>query len=119
MLAMRRAVRVLAAQLDGRPDACLVDGNRDPGLELPTRLLVRGDAISLSIAAASIVAKVTRDRIMCELATAYPAYGWERNAGYGVPEHRDALKLVGISPHHRKSFAPIRHLASEDSLIKH
>lgn len=114
MLAMRRAVSALPAI----PDACLVDGNRDPGLELPTRLLVRGDAISLSIAAASIVAKVTRDQLMCDLATAFPAYGWERNAGYGVPQHRDALQLVGISPHHRKSFAPIRHLAGEDSLIK-
>jgi ribonuclease HII len=118
LLAMRRAVEQLAMLPGGPPDACLVDGNRDPGLDLPTRLLVKGDAISLSIAAASIVAKVTRDRIMSELAVAYPAYGWERNAGYGVPEHRDALQLVGISPHHRKSFAPIRHLTSEDSLIK-
>ena len=115
LLAMRRAVSALATM----PDACLVDGNLDPGLEIPTRLLVKGDAISLSIAAASIVAKVTRDRIMCDLAALYPAYGWERNAGYGVPAHRDALQLVGISPHHRKSFAPIRYLASEDSLIKH
>lgn len=115
LLAMRRAVSALPIT----PDACLVDGNRDPGLDVPTRLLVKGDAISLSIAAASIVAKVTRDRIMCDLAAAFPAYGWERNAGYGVPVHRDALQLVGISPHHRKSFAPIRKLAGEDSLIKH
>ena len=115
LLAMRRAVGALATT----PDACLVDGNRDPNLGIPTRLLVKGDAISLSIAAASIVAKVTRDRIMCDLAATYPAYGWDRNAGYGVPTHRDALQIVGISPHHRKSFAPIRHLASEDSLIKH
>ena len=115
LLAMRRAVSALPSA----PDACLVDGNCDPGLGVPTRLLVQGDALSLSVAAASIVAKVIRDRIMCDLATAYPAYGWERNAGYGVPSHRDALQLVGISPHHRKSFAPIRHLANEDSLIKH
>lgn len=115
LLAMRRAVGALPTV----PDACLVDGNRDPCLGIPTRLLVKGDAISLSIAAASIVAKVTRDRIMSDLALTYPAYGWEQNAGYGVPAHRDALQLVGISPHHRKSFAPIRHLASEDSLIKH
>lgn len=114
-LAMRRAVANLALH----PDACLVDGNRDPGLGMATKTLVKGDAISLSIAAASIVAKVTRDGIMADLSQLYPQYGWERNAGYGVPAHREALSLVGVSPHHRKSFAPIRESLREDSLIEH
>ena len=111
LLAMRRAVADLAV----RPAGCLIDGNRDPGLDLPARPIVKGDARSLSIAAASIVAKVRRDRIMADLARAYPAYGWERNAGYGVPAHRDALHRVGPCVHHRKSFAPIRDLIVKDS----
>ena len=110
-LAMRRAVADLAV----RPAGCLIDGNRDPELDLPARPIVKGDARSLSIAAASIVAKVRRDRIMADLARAYPAYGWERNAGYGVPAHRDALHRVGPCVHHRKSFAPIRDLIIKDS----
>lgn len=118
-LAMRRAVADLSEALNADPDFCLVDGNRDPGLGLPTRTVVKGDARSLSIAAASVVAKVHRDKIMAGLARDYPAYGWEQNAGYGVPHHRDALNLVGPSPHHRKSFAPVRESMREDSLIKH
>ena len=110
-LAMRRAVADLAV----RPAGCLIDGNRDPELDLPARPIVKGDARSLSIAAASIVAKVRRDWIMADLARAYPAYGWERNAGYGVPAHRDALHRVGPCVHHRKSFAPIRDLIIKDS----
>ena len=110
-LAMRRAVDDLAV----RPAGCLIDGNRDPELDLPARPIVKGDARSVSIAAASIVAKVRRDRIMADLARAYPAYGWERNAGYGVPAHRDALNRVGPCVHHRKSFAPIRDLIVKDS----
>ena len=104
LLAMRRAVEDLAI----RPDAALVDGNRDPNLGLKTRTIVKGDARSLSIAAASIVAKVTRDRKMCALAVDYPHYGWERNAGYGTAEHRKGLREYGITPQHRRSFAPIR-----------
>lgn len=111
LLAMRRAVADLAV----RPAGCLIDGNRDPELDLPARPIVKGDARSLSIAAASIVAKVRRDRIMADLARAYPAYGWERNAGYGVPAHRDALHRVGPCVHHRRSFAPIRDLIVKDS----
>lgn len=114
-LAMRRAV----ADLPQSPNACLVDGNLDPNLNLPTRTLVKGDSLSLSIAAASIIAKVTRDRIMADLSQLFPQYGWEKNAGYGVPAHREALSLVGPSPHHRKSFAPIRESLREDSLIEH
>lgn len=106
LLAMRRAT----ARLARRPALCLVDGNRDPGLDCATELVVKGDQRSLSIAAASIVAKTVRDRLMRRLATRYPAYGWEKNAGYGVPAHRNALELVGVSPHHRRSFRPILEL---------
>lgn len=105
-LAMRRAL----GNLKQRPDRALVDGNRDPILGLPTQLVIKGDSISLSIAAASIVAKVTRDRKMCHLAKQFPHYGWERNAGYGTPEHRKGLSLFGVTPQHRRSFAPIRKL---------
>ncbi|WP_281300286.1 MULTISPECIES: ribonuclease HII [unclassified Iodidimonas] len=104
LLAMRRAV----AQLEPAPIACLVDGNRDPGLPFPSQCIIKGDHQSLSIAAASILAKVTRDRIMEELARDWPHYEWQKNAGYGVPAHLEALRLVGPSPHHRKSFAPVR-----------
>ena len=106
MLAMRRAVK----DLSHPPDHCLVDGNRDPGLRIPTRCIVKGDQLSLSIAAASIIAKVTRDRIMAILAKQHPEYHWEQNAGYGVPAHLRALDMVGPCPHHRKSFAPVRNL---------
>ena len=108
LLAMRRAVGALPAP----PDAALVDGDRDPGLGLPTRCVAKGDRRSLSIAAASIIAKVTRDRHMARLAEEHPGYGWERNAGYGVKAHREALAALGVTPHHRRSFAPVRALLS-------
>ena len=104
MLAMRRAVSCL----EFVPDAALVDGNRDPELPCPTRTVVKGDSKSLTISAASIIAKVYRDRLMTELAEDFPGYGWERNAGYGVKEHRAGLDRLGVTPHHRKSFAPIK-----------
>ena len=106
MLAMARAVEALPV----RPDLALVDGNREPDLSCPARCVVRGDGISLSIAAASIAAKVTRDKIMAGLAGDFPGYGWERNAGYGTPEHRAALERLGVTPQHRRSYAPIRRL---------
>lgn len=106
LLAMRRAV----AALKTRPDFVLVDGNKDPDLGIKTRTIIKGDTISLSIAAASIVAKVTRDRKMCALAEDYPHYGWEKNAGYGTAEHRKGLRDFGVTPLHRRSFAPIRAL---------
>ena len=102
--AMRRAVEDLGL----RPDMALVDGNREPDLAIQAECVVKGDGKSLSIAAASIVAKVTRDRIMADLARTYPDYGWERNAGYGTPEHQAALAAHGVTPEHRKSYAPIR-----------
>jgi len=113
LLAMSRAI----AELGEAPEAILVDGNKAPDCRQPVQCVVKGDSLSLSIAAASIIAKVTRDRIMRDLALTFPAYGWERNAGYGTAEHRDALSLVGISPHHRKSFAPIRKLMTQDNLL--
>ena len=103
MLAMRRAVINLGAP----PALALVDGNRAPDLPCPARTVVKGDSRSLSIAAASIAAKVTRDRAMARLALRHPGFGWERNAGYGTAEHRAALAELGFTPHHRRSFAPI------------
>ena len=112
-LAMVRAVEALPVA----PHHLLIDGNRAPKqLPCACRTVIGGDAVSLSIAAASIIAKVTRDRIMAELALAHPHYGWERNAGYGTPEHQRALSLVGISPHHRRSFEPVYRLINQDSL---
>jgi len=106
-LAMRRAV----AALDQAPDIALVDGNRvPPGLPCMARALVGGDGRSPSIAAASIVAKVTRDRIMARLAGFHPGYGWERNQGYGTAEHRTALERLGVTPHHRRSFRAIHNI---------
>lgn len=111
MLAMRRAVNGLKI----KPHAALVDGNRDPNLYgVVTRTLVKGDSRSLSIAAASILAKVFRDRLMEKLGESFPEYGWAQNAGYGVEKHRKALSLVGVSPHHRRSFAPIRQILDEE-----
>lgn len=110
--AMRRAVYALAPP----PDAVLVDGNRAPLMDIPAYPVVKGDALSLSIAAASIIAKVTRDRIMVQLASKFPAYGWERNAGYGVKAHIEALNRYGPTPHHRRSFAPVRNLLGPQSV---
>lgn len=109
MLAMQRAVLALPR----RPAAVLVDGNQLPALPCPALPAVKGDARSLSIAAASIMAKVTRDRLMTQLARRYPAYGWERNAGYGTKAHQAGLAAAGVSPHHRRSFAPVRALLSQ------
>ena len=106
MLAMSRAV----AALERRPSHALVDGNRPPDLPCSIECLVKGDARCLSIAAASIVAKVTRDREMAALARRFPGFGWERNAGYGTAEHSAALARLGPTEMHRRSFAPIRKL---------
>ena len=106
LLAMRRAV-VRLAQV---PDLALVDGNRAPSLPCRVRTVVGGDRLSLSIAAASIVAKVARDRLMARLAADYPGYGWERNAGYGTAEHQAGLARLGPCAQHRRSFRPIREL---------
>ena len=112
-LAMRRAVEALPLA----PDLALVDGNKDPGLDCRVRTVVKGDHISASIAAASIVAKVERDTLMANLATDFGGYGWERNKGYGTREHIDGLNTHGVTPHHRRSFAPIHKMLSEDSAL--
>lgn len=110
-LAMRRALADLALPVD----FCLIDGNRMPGdLPCPARLIVGGDGLSLSIAAASIVAKVARDALMVDLAQQFPAYGWQHNMGYGTATHRQALQMWGVTPHHRRSFAPIHKLLWQD-----
>lgn len=106
MRAMSRAV----AALPQPPRHALIDGNRTPALECSAEAIVGGDAKVLSIATASIAAKVSRDRLMVQLADAHPGYGWERNAGYGTAEHRRALESLGVTEHHRRSFAPIRKL---------
>jgi len=110
LLAMRRALDDLCACLGRMPAVALVDGNRLPELPCPARAVVGGDGKSLSIAAASIMAKVARDALMAELARAHPQYGWERNAGYGTPEHLAALTRFGATPHHRITFTPIHNL---------
>jgi ribonuclease HII len=104
-LAMRRALQGLAQQ----PDIVLIDGDRvPPELGCRAETIVGGDARSYSIAAASIFAKVTRDRYMVRLAESFPGYGWETNVGYKSPFHLAALKQLGPTPHHRRSFAPVR-----------
>ena len=109
LTAMARAL----AALPRRPSAALVDGNRAPDFPCRVETVVRGDSRSLSIAAASIVAKVTRDEIMARLSARYPQFAWERNAGYGTAEHRRALERHGPTPHHRRSFAPVRALLGD------
>jgi ribonuclease HII len=102
--AMVRAVEALGMP----PDLVLVDGNRAPAVVCRVRTVIGGDAISLSIAAASIIAKVTRDRLMCKLDAEWPGYGFASHKGYGTQAHYTALSCLGPSPHHRRSFAPIR-----------
>lgn len=110
-LAMRRAIGALPVH----PDYLLVDGNRLPAdLPCPARPVIRGDSLSSSIAAASIVAKVTRDAGMVDLAQQYPGYGWDRNMGYGTRDHMLGLKCHGVTPHHRRSFAPIRKMLYQE-----
>jgi ribonuclease HII len=102
LLAMERAAAIVMA------DYHLIDGNKIPkALSGRAECIIKGDARSLSIAAASIVAKVTRDRVMVDLAQQHPGYGWDRNAGYPTPEHLEALRKLGVTPAHRRSFAPV------------
>ncbi|MEM6661325.1 MAG: ribonuclease HII [Pseudomonadota bacterium] len=111
-LAMIRAVEALGVQ----PAFVLIDGRSVPQqMVYPARAIIKGDGKSLSIAAASIVAKVTRDRIMAELDEKHPGYGWARNAGYGTAEHRAALDRLGVTPHHRSSSRPIHNILYEEN----
>ena len=113
MLAMKRAVENLPRKVDH----ILVDGNRLPNFDAPATAVVKGDQKSVSIAAASIIAKIKRDFLMKNLSKLHPEYGWERNSGYGTREHMKALNLVGPSRFHRKSFAPIRNLMTQEKYI--
>lgn len=103
LTAMTRAANALSV----KPEYCLVDGNKMPK-DLVGESVVKGDAKSLSIAAASILAKVTRDRIMCELSKIYPQYEWEKNAGYPTQQHLQAIDKYGINEHYRKSYRPVK-----------
>ncbi len=130
MLAMTLAVAALCEMLGEDPHEVLIDGNltpqgRRPEWRWPARAIVGGDAIEPAISAASIVAKEHRDRLMRDYALAHPRYGWERNAGYGSPEHLTALRTHGATPLHRRSFAPVAQLElrlsefGEASLSRH
>ena len=111
-LAMKRAV----AALPMMPEFALIDGNRLPkGFPCAAKAVIKGDARSFSIAAASIVAKVYRDRLMSELAKKYPYYGFEKNAGYGTALHIEGLKKHGICPEHRKSYRPIAEILQQNA----
>ena len=113
-LAMARAVTGLVTNVDH----ALIDGNMIPrALSCSAEAVVKGDARCLSIAAASIIAKVTRDRIMVDLAQQHPGYGWEVNAGYPTPAHLRALLDFGITPHHRRSFKPVHNILYQEHSI--
>ncbi len=111
MLAMYRAITNLKTQ----PEHVLIDGNKTPcQLNIPCQAIIKGDGLSYSIAAASIIAKVTRDKIMTDLHQQYPHYSWDTNSGYGTKKHQAGLKEFGITPHHRRSFKPIKVIISQN-----
>lgn len=112
-LAMLRAI----AATNLIPALVLVDGNCAPEMPYAVQTVVGGDSKCMCIAAASIIAKVTRDRMMAELAQQYPGYGWETNAGYGTTSHQKGLAELGVTPHHRKSFAPVRALLDQKETL--
>jgi ribonuclease HII len=102
------AMQQSVASLSQKPDYLLIDGNQLPAFDCPREGIVRGDAVSISIAAASIIAKVTRDRIMIEEAAKWPQYAFEQHKGYGTPQHLEALQRFGPCPLHRKTFEPVK-----------
>jgi ribonuclease HII len=112
-LAMRRALLRLGAL----PDIALIDGNQPPPLPCAVKTVIGGDGLSLSIAAASVIAKTTRDRLMRALAARYDGYGWMTNVGYATEEHRAAILALGPTRHHRMSFAPLQLSLDFDSSV--
>ncbi|MDV4169924.1 ribonuclease HII [Rhodovulum sp. FJ3] len=115
-LAMRRAL----AGLGRAADYALVDGNRMPrDMPCAGETIIKGDARSVSIAAASIVAKTVRDALMVDLAQQHPGYGWETNAGYGSKTHLEALRNLGVTPHHRRSFKPVHNILYQAKTVSH
>lgn len=106
LLAMQRAV----SKLTIKPEKVLVDGNRSPDFGIPSIAIIGGDGIEDCISAASIIAKVSRDKLMRDFSLDYPEYGWQNNSGYPTKQHLDALIKYGITPHHRRSFAPVAKL---------
>lgn len=113
-LAMERAV----AGLRTPPEHALIDGNMIPrGLTVPATALVKGDGRSVSISAASIVAKICRDRVLVDLAQQHPGYGWETNMGYGSKSHMLALTNLGVTPHHRRSFKPVHNILYQEKIV--
>ena len=109
LLAMGQAV----SNMRLKPDVALIDGNKVPDLDCLSRFVIGGDRLSISIAAASIVAKVERDQIMARLALQYPGYGWETNMGYGTARHIEEIRSAGITPEHRRSFRPVAQVLSQ------
>ena len=107
-LSMRRALENLII----KPDYILVDGNLSPNFNIPHESIIKGDSISMSIAAASIIAKVERDKFMLNIDNEHPEYKWKKNKGYGTKDHQNALNAYGVTKHHRKSFSPIRKILS-------
>ncbi len=107
LLAMERAIKSLPVE----PELVMVDGKYPPQTPYPTETIIGGDDLVPSISAASVMAKVTRDRMMISMGAAYPGYGFEKHKGYGTHQHIEALKQLGITEHHRKSFSPVQHFA--------
>ncbi|MFV2054280.1 ribonuclease HII [Aliiroseovarius sp. YM-037] len=113
-IAMERAVLGLRTP----PDFALIDGHMIPrSLSVPAEAIVKGDARSVSISAASIAAKICRDQIMWDLAQQFPGYGWDKNAGYPSPGHKEALRNLGVTPHHRRSFKPVHNILYQDKTV--
>ncbi len=118
-LAMERAVEQAQKNYNVTPAALLIDGNRLPkNISIPAKSVVKGDHLSLSIASASIIAKVTRDKLMKEMAKSYPQYGWDKNAGYGTKEHINAIEKYGITSLHRRSYAPIKRYLEHKPVVE-
>jgi ribonuclease HII len=116
LLAMKRAYEAMMGNDSPTPLTALIDGKFAPDIDCSTQTVIKGDTLSLSIGAASIIAKVTRDRLMTELHSEFPHYGWNTNAGYGTKTHMEGLKSHGLTPFHRLSFAPCAALNKKISL---